>query len=165
VETIKLLFSLLISFLITFYVVPILCAVAIKINAVDVPDGKIKMHKRPTPYLGGIGVFLGFLVALGLTLPFHNNLWLLVIGSTLLLFFGLIDDLIVMKPYQKFFGQIVVALCFLKAGFYLKEQFFYNYWNIGISFFWILSIINAFNLVDVMDGLATLIAICSTGSF
>jgi len=86
-------------------------------------------------------------------------------GATLLLFIGLIDDLIVLKPYQKFFGQILATICFLKAGFYLKAQFFSNYWNIPISAFWILFIINAFNLVDVMDGLATLLAICATCSF
>ena len=82
------------------------------------------------------------------------------------MFIGLIDDLITMKPYQKFFGQMIAAFCFLKAGFYLKQNFFFNnIWNIPISFLWILTVINAFNLVDVMDGLATTLAVCATISF
>jgi len=68
------------------------------------------------------------------------------------IFIGLVVDLIVLKPAHKFFGQFMVVLCYLKAGLYLKEQFFYNYWNIPLSILWMLSIINAFNLVDVMDG-------------
>ena len=56
-------------------------------------------------------------------------------------------------------------LFFLKAGLYLKGQFFSNIWNMPISIFWMLLIINAFNLVDVMDGLATTLAIGAIGSF
>lgn len=91
---------------------------------------------------------------------------LIVVGLTLLFFLGLIDDLIPLKAYQKFAGQALVAFCFLKAGFYLKTTFFLSSWfNIGISLLWIATVINAFNLVDVMDGLATLLAICATISF
>ncbi len=67
---------------------------------------------------------------------------------------------------------MVAAFCFLKGGFYLKELFLFSNespWMIllwlFISFGWILSIINAFNLIDVMDGLATTVAICATTSF
>ena len=83
------------------------------------------------------------------------------------MFVGLIDDILVVKPYQKFFGQAVwQSLCFFKAGFFLKETFFLkSYWNIPISLLWMISVINAFNLVDVMDGLATSLAIYATCSF
>jgi UDP-GlcNAc:undecaprenyl-phosphate GlcNAc-1-phosphate transferase len=161
----KLFFSLSISFLVTLYLVPLLCSLAIKLGVMDVPDGAIKRHAVATPYLGGIAVYGGFIVALALTCPFENQICLLLIGSTMLLFIGLIDDLLVMKPYQKFFGQVIATFCFLKAGLYLKEQFFYHYWTIPLSAFWILSVINAFNLVDVMDGLATLLAACAAATF
>ncbi len=131
----------------------------------DIPDGKIKRHERPTPYLGGVALYCGFLLSLALILPFENQILLLFIGFTLLFVIGLIDDLLVIEPYQKFFGQIIAALCFLKAGFYLKERFFFSFINIPLSFLWILSIINAFNLVDVMDGLAALLALVATSTF
>lgn len=158
-------FSLVISFLVTFYLVPVCCIIARRLQFIDAPDGKIKTHKQPTPYLGGVAVYVGFLSAFCLTFPFENNMMLFFAGSTLLLFVGLIDDLIVLKPYQKLFGQLLATFCYLKAGLYIKEQFFYNYWNLPISAFWILSVINAFNLVDVMDGLATSLAIAATCSF
>lgn len=163
--TVKMIFSLVFSFLITAYLVPVLIAIAHKWQFMDVPDGKIKQHAQATPFLGGIAVYCGFLAGLMFTVPFENYIVLLLVGSTLLLFIGLVDDFVALAPYQKFFGQFLVGLCFLKAGFYLKEQFFYNTINIPISLLWILTVINAFNLVDVMDGLATTLAISATISF
>lgn len=166
VLVLKLFFSILISFLLTFYLVPLLASFALRLKVLDVPDGKIKKHEKAVPYLGGVAIFIGFLISLGLVFPVENQILLFIVGATLLLFVGLIDDLLCLKPYQKFFGQSISALCFLKAGFYLKGLFFLsNYWNIPISFLWIMSIINAFNLVDVMDGLATTLAIGASLTF
>ena len=163
---IRLVFSFIISFLLTFYLVPLFSAIAIKLNLLDVPDGAIKKHKKPTPYLGGVALYLGFISSLAIVFPFENKVLLLLLGSTLLLFVGLIDDILRIKPYQKFFWQMIAAFCFLKSGLYLKETFLLsNIWNIPISMLWILLIINAFNLIDVMDGLATLTAGCATSSF
>jgi UDP-GlcNAc:undecaprenyl-phosphate/decaprenyl-phosphate GlcNAc-1-phosphate transferase len=154
-----------ISFLITFYLVPLFASVAQKLGVMDNPDGNLKRHKSATPYLGGVAIYTGFITALALVFPFENNMFLFLVGSTLLLCIGLIDDIIAMSPLQKFIGQIIATFCFLKAGFYLKENFFSYIPNIAISFIWILSVINAFNLVDVMDGLSTLLASMATISF
>jgi len=161
----KLFFSFLISFLFAFHLVPILRNVAFRLNILDVPDGCVKKHKQPTPYLGGVAIYVAFLVSLSLVFPFENQMFSFLVGSTLLLFIGLIDDLVPLVPYQKFAGQVIATLCFLRAGFYLKSHFFHNVWAIPISFLWILVLINAFNLVDVMDGLATAIAGAATVSF
>src|SRR3972149_8643499 len=118
---VKIIFSLLFSSLLTFYLVPFFCSVAYRLNILDVPDGKVKNHKTVVPYLGGLAVYCGFLCGLVFTIPFHNQIFFLFIGSTLLLLLGLVDDLVRLKAYQKFFGQCIVALCFLKTGFYLKE--------------------------------------------
>ena len=162
---IKIIFSFIFSFIITLYLVPFLCSLARTLRFVDVPDGKIKRHSQETPYFGGVAIYCGFLCGLAFTMPFQNQIFFLLIGTTLLLLLGLIDDLIPLRAYQKFFGQFIVALCFLKAGFYLKEHIFYNVWNLPLSLLWILTVINAFNLVDVMDGLATLLAIAATITF
>jgi UDP-GlcNAc:undecaprenyl-phosphate GlcNAc-1-phosphate transferase len=162
----KLIFALAISFLITFYLVPIMRSIAFKFGILDVPDGKVKMHKQSTPYLGGLAIYLGFITTLALVFPFANEMFLFMVGATLLLFVGLIDDLLIAQPYQKFGGQIIAALCFLKAGLFLKESFFIHHaLSIPLSFLWLLTVINAFNLVDIMDGLATTLAICATISF
>jgi UDP-GlcNAc:undecaprenyl-phosphate/decaprenyl-phosphate GlcNAc-1-phosphate transferase len=153
------------SFLTTFYLVPLFIKVALKFSIVDMPDGKLKKHIRPTPYLGGLAVFVGFLVPGALVLPFEHHFVLFIFASTLLLFIGLLDDLVVLTPLQKIFGQFIAVLCYLRAGFYVKELFFSNTWNVALSLLWFVVCINAFNLIDVMDGLATSVALCITCSF
>lgn len=158
-------FAIFLSFFFTYYFVPLFLRAAKKLGIIDYPDGNLKIHKNPTPYLGGVAIYLGFISTLSIVYPFENQMFLFLVGSTVLLFVGLLDDLISINPSEKFFGQIIATFCFLKAGFYLKEQFLSNFYNIFISFFWILTIINAFNLVDIMDGLATIIALLSTIGF
>lgn len=157
--------SAVVAFVVTLYVTPSLISLAHKTNFLDRPDGAVKQHKQPTPYFGGLAVYAGFLAAIAFTIPFENNMFLFLVGVTWLLLLGLIDDFRVLKPSQKFLGQFIAVLCFLKAGFYLKTPYFLNSWHVIISGFWMLSVINAFNLVDVMDGLATTTAIGATLSF
>jgi UDP-GlcNAc:undecaprenyl-phosphate GlcNAc-1-phosphate transferase len=153
------------SFLLTYYLVPIITRAAFRFGILDVPDGKIKCHTKPVPYLGGIAIYAGFVVTLGLTYPFENTLLWLLLGTTMLLLTGLVDDLKVLKPGQKLIGQLLAVLCFLKGGFSLKTTFLSSYVNMALSGFWMLSVINAFNLVDVMDGLSSLIALVATSAF
>lgn len=151
---------------VTHIVIPLLIRSSFKLNFFDTPDATLKSHKQPTPYLGGLGVYIGFLSGLALIFPVENNLWFMMVGITLLLFLGLIDDLIVLRPAQKWWGQVVAACCFMRGGFYLKELFLLTYaptlipylWPL-VSIGWILTVINAFNLIDVMDGLAATTAI------
>ncbi len=148
-----------------YYLIPLIVQAAYRLRVLDLPDGKIKVHERPVPYLGGVAVYLSFVVSLALFYPLENTILWLLLGSTMLLFVGLIDDLLVLKPGQKFLGQIAATLCFLKGGFCLKSVFFSSYINFFLSGFWMLSIINAFNLIDVMDGLSSLVALMVSGSF
>ena len=159
---VKLVFSFVISFLFTLYLVPLFSHIAHKLGVLDIPDGVIKRHEKAIPYLGGVAIYVGFLVTLALVVSFENRLMFLLLGTTLLLFIGLIDDLINLKPYQKFAGQFIAAFCLVRSGLYLKESFFLNnFWGIPLSMLWILSMVNGFNLIDVMDGLASTVAVSS----
>lgn len=158
-------FALVCSFLLGVYLVPIIIRAALRIGFVDAPDGRLKHQKHPVPYLGGVAVFLPFIATLGLCYPFQNQILWLLLGITLLLFIGLIDDLRVLKPSQKFFGQTLAVLCFLKGEFSLKTDLFSFLPNVLLSGFWMLSVINAFNLIDVMDGLCATLAITSASIF
>lgn len=161
----RLIFALVLSFLFTLYLVPLFISIACKFDILDYPNGTIKKHKKPTPYLGGAAIYLGFLMALGLVFPFDNQFFQFLVGISLLFYVGLIDDLITLSPGQKLMGQFIAVLCFLKAGFYLKAHLFSNLWNIPISALWILLLINAFNLIDIMDGLASTVALWSSLGF
>ena len=154
-------FAFFCAFLLGIYLVPIIIRAALRIGFVDAPDGHLKHQKSPVPYLGGVAVFLPFIATLGLCYPFQNQALWLLLGITLLLFIGLIDDLRVLKPSQKFFGQTIAVLCFLKGEFSLKTDLFSFLPNVLLSGFWILSVVNAFNLVDVMDGLCATLALIS----
>jgi len=164
---VKLFFAFIVAFLTTFALVPLLIALAYRLGVMDVPDGAVKNHATATPYFGGLAVYTGFLAGIALVLPIENRIMFLLIGTTLLLLIGLIDDLVVLEPYQKFTGQLLACLSFLKAGLFLKEQFFRDYlWiAVPVSMLWFLTIINGFNLIDVMDGLATTVALGATVAY
>lgn len=149
----------------TLYLVPLMSRVSHKLGILDHPDDHIKVHKESIPYLGGMAVFIPFISSLALFYPFNNSLLWLLVGITLLLFIGLVDDLLVLNPLQKIAGQIIAVLCFLKGGISLRTVFFSDIFNVGISGFWMLSVINAFNLIDIMDGLASLTGIIAGIAF
>jgi UDP-GlcNAc:undecaprenyl-phosphate/decaprenyl-phosphate GlcNAc-1-phosphate transferase len=157
--------ALIISFVVTFITTPLCIYTAKKFNFFDAPDGVVKLQKKKVPYMGGIAVFFGFLVALIATSSLHLLSPLIIVGMLVLFLMGLFDDLFVIYPWQKFLGQFVACCCFVAAGMYLKEGFFHAWWSIPLSILWMATIINAFNLVDVMDGLASCIALGSLCPF
>lgn len=162
----RLFFGGVIAYLLTWYIVPLCIKLAHGLRIIDAPDGIIKNHKNPTPYLGGIAIFVGFLTSIAFVVPFENSsLFLLIIGLSLIVFLGLLDDIVTLSPGQKIIGQAIIALALVKAGFYLKIHAFYNPITLAISFLWMITLMNAFNLVDIMDGLATTLALCSAVFF
>jgi len=152
------------AFLSALYFVPLVVRAARRLSFLDRPDGNVKQHVKPVPYLGGVAVFVAFCLTIAFVYPFENKILWLISGTTFLLFLGLVDDLNVLSPLKKITGQLLAVLCLLKGGFAFKTDFFTTLINVAASGFWMLSVINAFNLVDVMDGLATLLAIVSGAS-
>ncbi len=141
--------------------VPICARLAHRLNILDIPDGYLKRHTRAVPYLGGIAVHGAFTFSLILlvcsrTLSLSQNLCTLWYYATALLLLGLIDDLYVLKPYQKFLGQVIATVSFLMSQTGIAQSGI-----VLLVLFWMVSLINAYNLVDVMDGLATALAACN----
>lgn len=153
------------SWALAMYLVPMMIQLASRWSILDEPDGRIKVHKKAIPYLGGVAVYLAMVATLAMVMPTDPKILWLLLGSTLLLFVGLVDDMKVLTPLQKFAGQLIVVLGFVKAGFALKSSFFSDWSNMSLSALWMLTVINAFNLVDVMDGLSSTLAIISATSF
>jgi UDP-GlcNAc:undecaprenyl-phosphate GlcNAc-1-phosphate transferase len=86
-----------------------------------------------------------------------QTLGLLLSGSIALLV-GLIDDFGVLTPSQKMLGQLLAALVLIKSGTYIKLTFLPIWVAIPLTIFWILAVTNAFNIIDIMDGLASGVA-------
>ena len=128
---------------------------ALRFGVVDRPDGHLKNHTEPVAYLGGLAVFTSFLLSLGMIFEFDHELLALVLASTIVTAVGLIDDFGVLTPKPKMLGQIVAVFVLLKAGVILQLIFLPWWARYAITIVWLLGLSNAFNLLDIMDGLAT----------
>lgn len=142
------------------FFIPIVKRVAFHINALDIPNER-KIHTKPMPRLGGLGIFAGFILGYML---FGNHTYLMnsiLIASFVLLIVGMIDDIKPIRPRYKLIGQFIASLIVVVYGGLLLQDvgFFGLYINFGwfsyvVTVFFILGCINCMNLIDGMDGLA-----------
>lgn len=148
-----------ISLFASSFLLPMFIVLAKSLNFHDEPDGKLKKQKTRVPYLGGVAIYCAFMLALIFCFNFKSVDISYFIALTLLLCVGLIDDLLILTPLQKFVGQIFATLFFIKSGLFLQGELLFPYFNIFLSVFWFLTVINSINLVDVMDGLSSTLAL------
>jgi UDP-GlcNAc:undecaprenyl-phosphate GlcNAc-1-phosphate transferase len=135
---------------------------ALQYGIMDKPDGNLKNHGTPVAYLGGLAVYLSFLISLALTFNFDQQVLGLLLAGTIIVVLGLIDDFGVLSPAVKLCGQSIAVLVLIRAGISIKLGFLPWYVSFPISYLWLIGITNAFNIIDVMDGLSSGVAfICS----
>jgi len=155
-------------------VTPRVRSLALAVGVVDRVDER-RMHADPKPRIGGIAVYLGFafglFVAVGFALQtpslFHNpyeihNFLGLLFGGTLIMIVGVWDDVMHMRPRNKFLAQVLVALVSMIYGFRIEgfdQPFGHQYINIPawlgypLTLVWYLGMMNAINFLDGLDGL------------
>ncbi len=161
--TLTSLFAFILALAVAFAATPAVKMLAIRIKAVDVPRDSRRMHKTPIPRLGGLAIFLGFLVSILIFGRTGPQMAAILVGAILLVALGMVDDVVALKPGIKFLGQIVAALIPTLAGVVITR--FTNpfsaggYFNLGIfsipvTILWIVGITNAVNFIDGLDGLA-----------
>jgi len=127
---------------------------AIRFGIVDRPDGRLKSQKEPVAYLGGLAIYLSFLLALALTVQFSRETLGLLLAGSIVVLIGLVDDLGSLRPWTKLAGQGVAVAVLVKSGIYIKLTFLPGPLAIALSVVWLLACTNAFNLIDIMDGLS-----------
>ena len=159
------------SFLITFFIFPIFIKVFKKRNFLDTPGGR-KIHTVVTPSMGGLPIFVGFVISVLIWSPLEELRDIKYVLSALGIMFiiGFRDDLINLKAFQKLLGQlaaalIIVAICDIrfKSLFGLFGVYeISDYLSYPISIFTIVVITNAFNLIDGIDGLAGAVGLVSS---
>jgi UDP-GlcNAc:undecaprenyl-phosphate/decaprenyl-phosphate GlcNAc-1-phosphate transferase len=164
---------------------PLVRKMAFAVGVFDEPDADRRVHAHPTPRLGGIAIYLGFMLSLFTVLNialthtteirrFLTNADLahvigLLFGGTLMLGVGLWDDIMTMSPQRKFLAQLgVAAIAVVLYGFTIVDvrlpsfgYFDLAWFAIPFSLFWYLGMVNAINFLDGLDGLVagvTLIA-------
>jgi UDP-GlcNAc:undecaprenyl-phosphate GlcNAc-1-phosphate transferase len=147
--------------LLSLYGVPIARRAALKFGIVDSPDGRLKHQREPVPYLGGIAIYLSFLVSLAFTFEFRHDVLGIVLSGTLIIMLGLIDDFGVLSPGTKLAGQCLAVFVLIKSGIRIEIASLPDWIDIALTVFWMIGIINAFNLLDIMDGLSAGVGIIS----
>ncbi|WP_191560044.1 glycosyltransferase family 4 protein [Metabacillus idriensis] len=153
--------------------VPFVIKLAKRIGVVDIPN-KRKVHAKAVPRLGGLAIYFAFLAGFVFISLMYDQLPLsIIIGATIIVFTGFIDDKFQIKPWQKLLGQVIAAVIVLADGLsiqyltipFLEQSLPVSAWiALPISFFWIIGVTNAVNLIDGLDGLASgvsIIAACS----
>lgn len=161
------------ALLITWYYIPKVVRVVRQRHLEDKP-GKHKIHRNEIPTLGGIGIFAGFLIGFFVGIDgYMPDLSYFAAAALFLFFVGLKDDLVYLHPLKKLAGEVVSALLIF---FFTSARFTHLHGFLGAtdisfvtSFFvtipLILIIINAFNLIDGIDGLASSVGIVATVTF
>ena len=147
---------------IAFALTPVVKSFAFKIGAVDVPKDSRRMHKSPIPRVGGLAIYLGFLVSVLVFGNMTSELQAILLGSVVLILLGVVDDVVALSPKIKFVGQIAAAIIVMVAGVrieVLSNPFGSGYFHLGmlsypITLVWIVGMINAVNFIDGLDGLA-----------
>lgn len=148
------LLTFVLALLLALYGVPLARRAALQFNIVDRPDGRLKQQAGPVPYFGGLAVYLAFLVSLALTFEFRQDVLGLVLGGTLMVMLGLIDDFGVLTPWPKLIGQLIAVFVLIRSGIRIEIAAFPEWLDLLLTVVWMIGIINAFNIIDVMDGLA-----------
>ena len=161
-EIVKIFLMTFTSFLFVMLVTPFIIRVANHVGALDIPN-KRKVHTVPIPRLGGVGIFLGFLLGYmiyGTPSAIMNSV---LIGSFIIVLTGVVDDIKPLDAKTKFIGQLIASLIIVFYGHLLINDL--SAFNINIDFDWyisypitiffILGCINCMNLIDGLDGLSS----------
>ena len=154
------------GFVLSILLLPLIKRFSIHYNLVSMPK-EDRWHRRPTPILGGVGIFISWLITCILFSHFvdwhlHTRSLIIPVCATGIFILGLMDDCSEVRPQKKLAWEIIAASIAIFFGFQFKWSGS-SMLNMLLSFFWIVGITNAFNLLDNMDGLATGIAIISSG--
>ncbi len=156
------------GFLLSLCLTPMVRRLAIATGRVSVPK-KTRWHKKETALMGGVAIFASTMMPwvlavmiLGWT-SLGKPMLPLVLCASGMFILGLVDDMVNMAPQHKLAAQIVLTSVLMFFGFKL-DWTVYRTLNLFISFFWIVGITNAFNLLDNMDGLSAGVALIA-GTF
>ncbi|WP_352419507.1 MraY family glycosyltransferase [Proteiniborus sp.] len=153
----------LIPIILSYLLTPLAKYTAKKIGAIDVPKDDRRVHKVPIPRLGGLAIYLASIISMLIFLPIDKTMVSIMIGGTIIVITGIIDDVKPMSARWKLFFQILSAAVLIMGD--VKIEFFGNpfvkhgiinlgVFSIPVTIFWVVGITNTLNLIDGLDGLS-----------
>lgn len=145
---------------------PLVRHLAVRLGAVDVPEDR-KVHEKETPTLGGLAIYGSLILGIGVYLAMGNqkissDLLGVVIGATVIVVFGAMDDVRGLSPLSKIFGQVLAAGVLVIMGVQIQNirvprmvvVSLSPELSVIVSLLWVVAFINVINLIDGLDGLA-----------
>ena len=165
----------LVGGVISFAASPLVRQFAHTVGAIDVPNDKRRVHTIPTPRLGGLAIFLGFITSVLLFTETDHGLRGILLGAVVIVVLGVIDDTIGLPAWFKFVVQIFASLIpvwhgviieFFSNPFSLSGEAYIDlgFLSIPLTVLWIVGITNSVNLIDGLDGLAVGVSAISSMS-
>lgn len=161
---IKLVMAFVLSCFISYILTPQVVKLAHKLGAIDVPTDERRVHKKPIPRLGGISIFVGFLVSSIFFVGINHKMTGILIGAFIIVGLGIIDDIKPLSAKVKFLGQIFAACIVMYFGIRVEwvtnpfdkvdGMLFLGIFSFPITLLWIVGATNTINLIDGLDGLA-----------
>jgi UDP-GlcNAc:undecaprenyl-phosphate/decaprenyl-phosphate GlcNAc-1-phosphate transferase len=164
---------IIVSAFISIIATPVVKRIALKIKAIDVPKDERRVHKKPIPLLGGLAIYISFIITLFLKEGMLKSSELgIIIGATIIVVGGVLDDMRELKPRTKLLFQIAAATVLIVSG--VKINILTNpfggtdgmidisWFRVPLTLFWVVGITNALNLIDGLDGLAAGVALISS---
>ena len=157
--------ALVVALVVSFLTTPVVKTIAYKVGAIDVPKDARRMHKVPIPRLGGLAIFIGFMVSILLFASITSEMKSILLGAVIIVVLGVVDDIMALPAMLKFVVQIVAAsipathgvqiLAFSNPNIFSDDLYWVLGWlSIPFTVIWIVAITNAVNLIDGLDGLA-----------
>ncbi|MBO2534246.1 MULTISPECIES: glycosyltransferase family 4 protein [Rummeliibacillus] len=153
--------ALVVAFVASILLTPIVKRLAYRIGAVDKPNYR-KVHNHVMPRLGGLAIFIAFLMGIVIAQPMDDSMIAILIGSFVIVVTGILDDMFEITPKAKLIGQTIAAAIVIFFGGVQIDfinlpfggKLFFGYLSIPLTLIWIVGITNAINLIDGLDGLA-----------
>lgn len=161
------------AFLISFIMLPIIIKYFLQKSLFDVPDRR-KIHRKLTPSMGGIAIFMGFLVAtiIWMELEYWHQMRYVVASLFIVFLLGVRDDLVPFRASHKLYGQIIAVAILLFSDVRIESLYGFmgiyeipiwlSYFLTGVT---VIAITNSFNLIDGLDGLAGSIGMVALSTF
>lgn len=156
----KIILMILLPFVFVSLIIPYIKQLAIKIGAIDMPRTR-HIHKRPIPKLGGVAIFLGFLLGYMFFGTHSVMMNAILIGSFIILLVGVVDDITELGAKTQFIAQLVAAcIIVFYGGIVLRDvsafgiYINFSWFSYPLTIFFILGCINCINLIDGIDGLS-----------
>ncbi|MFG6114126.1 glycosyltransferase family 4 protein [Halobacillus sp. MO56] len=158
----NLLIGLVIAFVTSFLLTFPVRKIAKKLKVMDYPELR-KIHTTVTPRMGGMAIFAGVVAGLLYLQPNIEHFWAICLGATVIMLTGLLDDRYQIRPLIKLTGQIIAAVLLISSGLIIENLTIpligmiplNDFAGVILTFFWIIGVTNAINLIDGLDGLAT----------